>query len=452
MIRHRGPRALRLLSPSLLTLLALSASAPPAAAQTTEWIADVLRHQAQWVWFLATFAVGLALNLTPCVYPMIPVTLAFFSGQASGRPGYTARLAVLYVLGMSITYATLGLIAARTGMLFGSWFQQPLLLIAAATLMVILALSMFGLYELRPPSWIAQRLGQASSGSVGALGMGMTVGFIATPCIGPLMLGLLVFVSELQRPLLGFFLFFTMGLGMGLPYLLLGFVANQTGRWPKAGAWLVWVKELLGVALLGLSLYFLRPLLPPAIFRSVCVVGLAAAGVYLGWLHRPPLGAGSSSTGRFARIQRATGIALMLLAVAVVPWPRLSTRGRASSATAITWQPYSQARLEAATQAHRPVVIDVAADWCVPCLELDRVTFHHPSVAQRLSDLVTLRVDATRDVPPDAQALFDRYEIIGVPTVLMFNAQGRERPDLRTTGFVPPKAFLAKLEQLTSSQ
>lgn len=349
------------------------------------WMDELLSTQAPWMWFLAAFLGGLALNLTPCVYPMIPVTVAFFSGQAPGRLGYTLWLGLLYVLGMALMYALLGSLVSQTGALLGSWLQQPAVLLAVAGLVVALALGMFGLYELRPPAWLTRRLGRASSGSLGAFGMGLTVGVIAAPCIGPFVLGMLLFVGRLADPALGFWLLLTLGLGMGLPYVLLGVWANRLASWPKAGPWMVWIKRALGIVLLGLALYLIKPLLP-------------------------------------------------------VPTP--------SASAGIRWQPYRPEALAQAAHEGRPVIVDVFADWCLPCVELDHVTFRHPDVVKRVEGLAALRVDATREIPPEAESLLERYDVYGVPTVLLFDADGRERPELRVQGFVPPKELLARLDRL----
>lgn len=398
----------------------------------------LLHHDALWLAFVGTFLGGLALNLTPCVYPTIPITIAFFSGQAKGRLATIAWLATCYVLGMSLTYAVLGTVAAQTGALLGSWLQQPIVLIGIATLIVALALSMFGLYEIRPPSWITRRFGQAKGGSLGAVVMGLTVGLIAAPCIGPFVLGLLLFASQLGNPWLGFGLFFTMGVGMGLPYVWLGIFANRAAQWPKGGIWLVWIKKVLGIVLLGLALYFLKPLMNAAVFRWVLIAGLAAAGLYLGWLERSRL------QGVFMWVKRLVGVACVGAALALVPF-------RASDAgSSVAWQPYSAARLAQAARDGRPVLIDVYADWCLPCVELDHVTFRHPDVIERLSTFSTLRVDATLEIPQEAEALLERHDVYGVPTVLIFDANGRERTDLRVNGFVPPAELLKRLAKVRS--
>jgi len=400
---------------------------------------QLFASHAKILWFVAAFVSGLALNLTPCVYPMIPVTVAFFSGQASGRIGYAVWLGVCYVFGIAVMYAALGMAAAKTGALLGSWLQQPIVLVGVAVLIVALALSLFGVYELRPPARLLQRLGEAKLGWLGAVGMGLAVGVVAAPCIGPFVLGLLTFVSRLADPVLGFGLFLVMGIGMGLPYLVLGVWANRVSQLPKAGVWMVWIKKALGIVLLGLALYFVRPLVEAGVFRWLMVAGGIGAGVYLGWLEPSRL------KGRLLWMRRVVGIACVGAALALVP----ARSGQAGPS--IPWQPYQPAKLADATQQQRPVLIDVYADWCVPCVELDHVTFRHPKVIARLSQFVTLRIDATRDLPPEAEALLNKYDVYGVPTVLVFDAHGQERSDLRVNGFVTPEELLEQLKSLAPS-
>ncbi len=404
----------------------------------------MLGSQAAAVWFAAAFLGGLALNLTPCVYPMIPVTLAFFSGQAAGRTSQTVRLACLYLLGMSLMYALLGLVASQTGAMFGSWLQKPAVVVVLAALMAALALSMFGLYELQPPAWFTQRFGSGLSGGAGAFVMGLTVGVMAAPCVGPFILGLLLFVSRLAKPWLGFALMLTMGIGMGLPFVVIGVAANRTSHLPKAGAWMVWIKRLLGVGLLAMALYFLRPLIGATTFAWLLAAGLVAAGIYLGWLDRS---AQPGSNAAFRWMRWIVGGLLIVGAIAVIPRPA----SRQSATSGVTWQPFHAEQFEQAKQSGRPILVDVSADWCVPCIELDHTTFHHPKVIERLGEIVTFRIDATQDVPADAQALLDRYGIVGVPTVLMFDQHGVERSDLRVQGFTPPDEFLQRIDRLQHS-
>lgn len=401
-----------------------------------QWLTDAITHHGLGVGCLAVFLGGLALNLTPCVYPMIPVTMAFFSAQAAGALGRIVLLAFIYILGLALSYAVLGALAAITGALFGSWLQQPVVLVGIAAVIVALSLSMFGIYDLRPPRILSRRLGQASTGLWGAFVMGLVVGLVAAPCIGPFVLSLLLLIGNLRNPAIGFLLFFVLGVGMGLPYLVLGVAANRLGHLPKAGEWLVWSKHALGFVLLGLAVYFVRPLLSPKLLGALVVGLLALAGVYLGWLARM-----ADRHRKFVWVRRTVGGALLLAALAM-GWPR------SPAGPSVPWQPYSPAVFEQAQREQRPVLVDVYADWCLPCVEMDHVTFRHPDVVNALASVVTLRVDATREIAPDAEALLERYRVYGAPTVLFFDRQGKERTDLRVTGFVDAQDLLQRLQRL----
>ena len=434
--------ALRLLGIALalwasLTSTLWAQNSPGAgSAQPLDWLSEFISRQGLWLGLVAVFIGGLALNLTPCVYPMIPVTLAFFSHQAVGTLRRTAVLAGLYVIGISLSYAVLGLLAAKTGELLGSWLQQPAVLIGVAVMIVVLSLSMFGVYELRAPQTLTRRLGRASAGLWGAFIMGLVMGLVAAPCVGPFVLGLMLFTSRQANPAAGFLLFFVLGLGMGLPYLVLGIAANRIGQLPKAGGWLLWSKKVLGLILIGLALYFIKPLLPSRAFWLALGGLLCGAGIYLGWFER--------TKGRgffFVWVRRLVGSGLILSAIAVV-WPR------STALPPVAWAPYSEAAFEQARRDQRPTVIDIYADWCLPCVEMDHVTFRHPDVANALKSVATLRVDATREVSPEGERLLDRYNIYGAPTVLFFDRNGKERTDLRLSGFVEPDEFLKRLSQL----
>jgi len=417
---------------------AAHAATDPSPSHPLAWISEAIQHRGLLFGLIAVFFSGLALDLTPCVYPMIPVTLAFFSGQAKRSTAHTARLAAFYVLGISLSYAALGMLTAQAGALFGFWLQKPAVLIIISLAIIGLSLSMFGVYDLQLPSVITRRLGRASDGPLGALGMGLVFGLIAAPCVGPFVGSLVLYVVEQGRPALGFLLFFVLGLGMGLPFLVLGVAANRITHLPKAGAWLVWSKKVIGVVLLGLALWFLRTLLADWVLRAAVVGLLVLGGLYLGWLERT-----RARSARFRWARWIMGLVLIASAVAVV-WPQPPPVGT------VNWVPFSEAAFDAARREGRPIVLDVYADWCLPCKELEHVTFQHADVTIVLNTMTTLRLDASQDLPAEAEAFADRYHIVGMPTILLFDRNGKERADLRLLGFEGPEEFLARLKQLQS--
>ncbi|HUI26127.1 MAG TPA: cytochrome c biogenesis protein CcdA, partial [Candidatus Kryptonia bacterium] len=232
----------------------------------------------------AVGVLGIGLNLTPCVYPLISVTVAYFGGQGDRRLARKAVLASVYVLGIALSFAALGVIAALSGGLFGAALQKPVVMLFIAGVMVTLALSSFGLYQLRPPAVVMQWAGGATGGVAGAAFMGLTMGVVAAPCIGPMVLALLVAVGTRQDPGLGFALFLALGFGMGLPYLVLALAAGSMRRLPRSGEWLVWSERLFGFVLLGMAAHFAGPLFPLPI-RPWVIPGLVAiGGVYLGFV------------------------------------------------------------------------------------------------------------------------------------------------------------------------
>lgn len=395
-----------------------------AAGSSFDFAQQVERRGLPLVLLLVFFG-GLALNLTPCVYPVIPLTVSYFAGQAGGAGGVGGRafrLAAVYVLGMATMYSGLGVAAALSGRLFGSALQSPWVLGGVALVLVALALSMFGLYDLRMPSFLMQKAG-ARSGIAGAYGMGLLVGVVAAPCVGPFVLGLLAFVAARQQAGLGFLFFFVLSLGLGLPYLFLGAFSGSLARLPRAGMWMESIKKIFGWVLLAMAAYFLRPALPGAVGRWLLPLVLVAGAVFLlarsGGL-RPAL--------RF-------GAAALFLAGAVMFFPR------AASASGPDWHPYSAGT----TPAGRAAIVDFAAAWCVPCRELDEKTFSDPRVQRALAARTLYKADLTRGDSPEAVDLTSRFAILGVPTVVFLDSAGAERRDLRLVGFEDADAFLRRL-------
>ena len=388
---------------------------------------------------LGIFAGGMALNLTPCVYPLIPITVSYFGGQAASLEKRRSSLLVhglCYMLGLALTNAALGVAAALTGGLMGGMLQSPFVLFFVAAVLVFFATSLFGFWELRLPSGLTQSAAKAYSGYFGSLFMGLTLGVVAAPCIGPFVLGLLTWVAGMGSPWLGFLVFFTLSLGLGLPLFLLAMFSGQLERLPRSGGWMVWVRKLMGWVLVGMAAYFVQPVFPEWAGVALLAATALAAGVHLGWVDDSRAGFRA-----FPWIKAAAGVACLVLAVSLVT-------ARAVRGPGVSWEPYTAQVLEEARQRKKPVIIDFYATWCTPCRELEEITFHDAAVAKAAErDFVMVKVDVTKGGNPFHERLLREYGVKGVPTIVFLDANGKERTDLRLVDYLPAASFQGRMAE-----
>jgi len=356
------------------------------------------------------FLLGLALNLTPCVYPIIPITISYFGSQSESGTKPVV-LALFYVLGMALMYSVLGVIAGITGGLFGSQLQNPWVLTGFALVMFALALSQFDrkngmpIWEFQLPAALRNRA-RSRSGIAGAMLMGLMVGVVAAPCIGPAVVALLQWVGTQKNPLLGFAVFFTLALGLGLPYVALAILSGSVQRLPRSGEWMIGVKHIFGVIMIWMGFYYLQTVLDgwqPGLGKWVLVAVTALGGLYLLVLDKA--GARAARFLVFKRLVGAGGIALAVWLAQ--PPPR----------EAIQWQPYSDQALAQARAEGRKVLVDFTAAWCAQCKELEHKTFSDPRVGAAAREFVALRADMTDFSGHQAQEWKRQYGIYGLPTV-----------------------------------
>jgi thiol:disulfide interchange protein DsbD len=387
------------------------------------------------IWALGgIFLGGMALNLTPCVYPLLPITVSYFGGAGGQSRGRLIIHGLLYILGLALTNSFLGVAAALTGGLMGAALQSPIVIFTVAGVLVAFALSLFGFWEIRLPGVVTRAASRSYAGYFGSFFMGLTLGLVAAPCIGPFVLGLLTWVASKGSAWFGFLVFFTLSLGLGVPLFVLALFSGSLDRLPRSGEWLLWVRQAMGWVLLGLAVYFLRPLLPESWAVGLMAAVALAAALHLGWLDR------SAATFRaFAWLKTGAGI----LGLVVAAWliSAFAFRG-----PGVSWQPYSAELLQTARKQHKPVIIDFCADWCTPCRELEDITFHHADVVRVAKrDFLMLKVDVTRKGDPRHLALLKRYDVRGVPTVVFLDGNGNDCPDLRLVDFVPPEQLLSRM-------
>ncbi|MCR4417823.1 MAG: protein-disulfide reductase DsbD [Ignavibacteria bacterium] len=380
--------------------------------------------------FILVFLGGLALNLTPCVYPLIPITLGYFGGQSESKTSRLFALALVYVTGMAITYSIIGVVTALSGSLFGSLLQNPIVLIGIALVLVALSLSMFGLYEFQlPASWMA-KFGEARSGYFGSLFMGLTMGIVAAPCIGPFVVGLLTFVGAKGDPLFGFFIFFVLALGLGFPYIFLAVFSGKIKSLPRSGEWMISVKKIFGFVLIGMAIYFLLPLLPETFRGYILPSFMILSSVYL--LVFDKIG---NNIKTFSYIKSAILVVIALIGL----WLLIP-----SEKESVEWEKVNVEQINLGNG--QPVIIDFYADWCVPCKELDAMTFTDKNVIEESKRFRRYKVDLTSTGSEQTQLAMKKYSIVGVPTVILFDSNGNEVK--RITSFVNAEEFLKIMKEI----
>ena len=389
-----------------------------------------------WAALLALFATGLLLNLTPCVFPMLGVTVSIFGARRAAPTIQVLGLAMVYVLGMASMYSALGVIAGLTGGLFGGALQNPLVQGGIGLLLVALSFSMFGLYQLQAPVWLLARLGGSGGTSVaGVFASGLVVGVIAAPCIGPPIVTLLAIVAAKGDPWFGFRSFFTLSLGLGAPYLVLATFSTLIQRLPRSGEWMIWVERAFGVVLLSLGMFYAMNAFAPRLSGWVLPAALVLGGLYLGFVERS-----ASSRPAFRRFKWVVGALAIAAGVTLVA---TSPKG------GIAFRAYAPAEIEAALAGGRPVMLEFSAEWCMPCHELERSTFSDPRVVAAATPFAAFRVDLTHSDTPEAERWRKQYGITGMPTVVFLvpdgSPGGLEVAAARVEGFVPPEDFLERM-------
>lgn len=385
---------------------------------------------------ITVFFGGLALNLTPCVFPLIPITIGFFSQQTKGRSGSAFGLAFAYFIGIALTYSVLGVLAALGGAIFGAALQNPFVVGLIVVVLLALAASMFGAWEIRPPAWAMQASG-GRSGMLGALIMGLLMGIVAAPCIGPFVIGLLTFVGQKGDPVFGFFVFFALAAGLGLPYLLLGTFTGLINRLPASGAWMIGVRRVFGVILIAMAAYFAAPMLPGDGGDWLMGLTLSIGALYLLVVDRT-----GHEQPAIDRVMRLVSAGILVVGLSMLPIGLGGGGAEVADGGHLEWQSYDGAAFRAAVEAGQPVIIDFYADWCAPCRELDEKTFSDPRVQEALEGFARFKVDQTR-ASEEAIVLADEFAVFGVPTVMVYR-DGTEV--FRITGFEPPERFLERLE------
>ncbi|MGU5692872.1 protein-disulfide reductase DsbD [Aeromonas veronii] len=418
-------------------------------------LAAALGHQGFWLSIVAFFALGLGLAFTPCVFPMYPILTGIIAGAGHRlSTGRAFLLSFVYVQGMAVTYTLLGLLVASAGLKFQAALQHPYVLIALSVMFVLLALSMFGLYTLQLPSSLQTRLSglsnrQQGGSVVGVAIMGMISGLVCSPCTTAPLSGALIYVVQSGDLWLGGAALYALSLGMGLPLLLLGTSGGKL--LPKAGAWMDVIKQLFGFALLAVPILLLSRLWSDQIATLAWLGwGLLLCGyLYHHNQHQP------HSVAKSVR-----GFVLLLAMIsAVVVSKDLLQPATPAAVTADASQTAPQfirvktlddLKVQLAAARGKPVQLDLYADWCVACKEFEHKTFSDPAVRERFGQMVLLQADVTANDDADIE-LLNGLNVLGLPTLIFFDREGKELTGQRVTGFMGPIPFAKHLEMVSDA-
>ena len=397
-----------------------------------------------WLWAFATvFVGGFLTSLTPCVYPMISITVSLFGARdESSTRARSMALATAYVAGICVMYTTLGVSFALAGRAFGTFMASPAFMVPIAIFFLLMAASMFGAFDLSLPAEWQQRLNTVGGkGFGGAFGMGLVGGIIAAPCTGPVLASVLAYVATTRSVILGGSLLFTYALGMGVLFFVIAAFAVSL---PRSGQWMEVVKSFFGIVMVVAALYFLRNVIPGlahygsrsttwlVVHALLLVAGVGAGGLNLSFKYSPVAEKVRKAFGVVAVGVGAFGLLGFVLTAKQTGGP-------------LAWLHGEQPGLTTARASHKPMLIDFYADWCLPCKELELKTFSDPRVKELLGQFVLVKVDCTEDDDPQVVDTKRRYHAATLPTLSIVAPDGRP---LRTIDhFVEPDELLELLRR-----
>lgn len=394
--------------------------------------------------FLSVFLAGILTSFTPCIFPMLPITISILGYHADAKSRlHNFSRALAYVLGIAMTYSLLGVVAALTGSLFGAALTNKYVLSGMVVLFFAMALSMWGVFEIQAPAFIRNRLGSGKSqGLGGAFLMGMVAGIVASPCVGPVLVSILSYVSTTKDVVLGFSLLFTFAMGLGLIFIVIGVFSSALKLLPKSGRWMELIKFILGAGMWGAAIYYAQFLLSERWWTALLAASFIAFAVWKGAFRIR-----KNLLVTFMLISVFTFSASVLLLSLFKPQTLHNVFSPPVTAPSdVVWINYSEEALKEAQMQSKPVMIDFFAEWCAACHELEEKTFSTDEFRTLSKGFRLLRFDATEDNEKITQVL-KKYQVKGLPTVIFINRNGDLLKELTFTQFLEMNELRSKMQE-----
>ena len=422
-----------------------------------------------WAFFFV-FIAGFLTSLTPCIFPMIPITLSILGTQVIGQSkSKSFVLSLCYVLGIGVTYAFLGVMAAKTGSFFGAMLASPLVISIIAIVFVLMGLSMYGIFEIKTPLWVQNQLSERKikKGFKGVFLAGLVSGIVASPCVGPVLIGILTYVSQTQNTILGFLLLFTFAMGLGILFVLLGTFSQLINQLPKSGLWMDSVKFLFGTSMIAMALYYLHFILDFHYLKALLGTLFILTGIYFYLKFNTFISFYPNSKVGHILIKilnkrkcisfTCYTIGILFLSIAFfdqqinIAFQKTFLAKdiqpvEEESEDATPWKEFTNQLFKEGIAQKQPIIIDFTAQWCAVCKALETNTFSNIDVQVEFKNFLLLQVDATTETENVAKWISE-FEVLGLPTLLFYNKDGVLQKDLTLTSFEGPKAFLQRMKK-----